>query len=85
MQQAKTSSGRYVFTINEWLTTGQIRSYFSRLRSTTVNKIDRMSTMVVSAPTNYAHDDNEENVADEDDAQVLTLFYFYSIYEIFSF
>lgn len=50
-----------------------------------MNKIDRMSTMVVSAPTNCAHDNNEENVADEDDAQVLTLFYFYSIYEIFSF
>jgi hypothetical protein len=85
MQQTKTSEGKYIFNINEWLTTGQIRSYFSRMRRSTMKKIDQMSSSGDSRRTTYLQnvDEEEQDPDGEADAEV-NIFSYSQSYMTFS-
>ena len=82
MQQIKSSTGKYVFNTNEWLTTGQIRSYFSRMRVTNLKTMNQSSSYNVSQRTNFSPDEDEEenDLDDEVDAEVDTLVSIFFLY-----
>jgi hypothetical protein len=86
MQQAKTSGGKYIFSIDEWLTTSQVRSYFSRMRLTTIKKTDQVSSTGRSKRTTFItnEDEEEQDFDDEADAEVDILEYICSIYVFLS-
>jgi hypothetical protein len=73
MQKAKTSTGKFLFSTDEWLTTGQVRSYFARTKAAT--KVSQNSEQT----TTNSDDSNDE----EDDAQVTVLLHFVSIFNAF--
>lgn len=73
MQNAKSIDGKYLFDTNEWLTSTQVRSYFSRIRLsyTKGNAISSSSGISkdIFSPTN--EDEQEDEHSDEeDDAEV---------------
>ena len=76
MQKAKTSAGRFIFNMDEWLTTGQVRSYFSRMKLTTMKKIDPLSSRASKQTTfidNKDEDEEEEGLDEEANAEVDTV------------
>lgn len=66
MQSSKTVDGRFLFATDEWMSTNQIRSYFSRLKSvsakrnnyTSLSSTSQSSDSILSEQTN---DDVEED------------------------
>ena len=74
MQNVKTSTGRFLFNIDEWLTTSQVRSYFSRMRLGTIKKSDQQPSHSNSTRSSVINNEyQQENDLDEDaddDAEV---------------
>ncbi|CAF1477108.1 unnamed protein product [Rotaria sp. Silwood1] len=68
MQLAKTSQGRFMFNVDEWLTTSQVRSYFSRMRLTAMKKIDQLSSFGATQHTTIVDNDNEEQQESDEEA-----------------
>lgn len=71
MEQLKTSGGRYVFSPDEWLTTSQIRSFFSRMRTTSIKTMD-LSSSLDSSQRSFINDayEAEHDIFDEGCAEV---------------
>ncbi|CAF3832630.1 unnamed protein product [Rotaria sp. Silwood1] len=68
MQLAKTSQGRFMFNVDEWLTTSQVRSYFSRMRLTAMKKTDQLSSFGATQHTTIVDNDNEEQQESDEGA-----------------
>ena len=60
MQSAKSPNGRFLFDINEWLTINQVRSYFIRARSITIQKNAQLSQSIASNGVVYNDNEHEE-------------------------
>ena len=63
MQQLKASSGKYVFAPSEWLTTSQIRSYFSRMKLNQTQTTEQSFSFARAIPKSlYLGADNEVGI-----------------------
>ncbi|CAF3133213.1 unnamed protein product [Rotaria sp. Silwood2] len=68
MQNAKSSQGKFIFDINEWLTTSQVRGYFSRIRSIKTQKNAQLSSSTASNHAIYTESEQEEGQDLDEDA-----------------
>ncbi|CAF1685489.1 unnamed protein product [Adineta ricciae] len=70
MQQLKADNGKYVFAPNEWLTTSQIRSYFSRMKKNQTQTTEQSFSITRAIPTFLELEgDNEEDIDEESYAE----------------
>ncbi|CAF4478486.1 unnamed protein product [Rotaria sp. Silwood2] len=68
MQNAKSSQGKFIFDIKEWLTTSQVRGYFSRIRSIITQKNAQFSSSTSSSNSVCAESEQEEGQDLDEDA-----------------
>lgn len=66
MQNCKTSNGQFRFSIDEWLTANQIRSYFSRLKA--LNASQKLSSRSQSSRSTSSSPDQESDDEEQDDS-----------------
>lgn len=64
MQFTKTVNGKFLFTLDEWILTSQIRSYFSRLKAAAVRR--NSSGSLSNGSQSNVKMLNTENNSDED-------------------
>lgn len=83
MQNSRTSNGKFLFSIDEWLTANQIRRYFSRLKALNASqKISSRSQSSRSTNSSLDQDSDDEEHHDSADYEVKFGFLFSTIREI---
>ena len=76
IQTVKTSKGIFLFSFDEWLTAGQVRSYFSRLKLARLKSTDEQISSIASNQEDTVDEAIEREGDDQaDDAEVSQLIY----------